>query len=255
MVQDTTTATYPDYRDIFELRGHSYHQAMARFPDARTNEFLNVIAKADITPGMAVLDVPSGGAYLSRFLTDVELIGLETSQTFAGLAKQRAEKVVLFDQSLFPLRDGCVDRVLSIAGLHHVENKQPVFEEMRRVAAKDGLIVVADVAEGSFVRSFLDDFVGRYCVTGHSGWYFGETTRSELNRAGLEILEDEVLDYEWLASDLDSLAEFCRLLFGMFHADTLTVAQGIQEYLGTRQHEQQIGLNWQLRCFVCSDFS
>ncbi len=251
MVQDITTESSAEYRDIFELRGHSYHQAMSRFPDARAEEFLNVIGAADISPGMSVLDVPSGGAYLSRFLADVELIGLETSQTFAALAKQRAESVVLFDQTRFPLRNACVDRVLSIAGLHHVENKQPIFEEMRRVTAEDGLIVVADVAEDSFVRKFLDDFVGRYCVTGHSGWYFGETTRTELDAAGLEVVDDKILDYEWYASNLVDLAEFCRLLFGMFHADTSTVAEGIQRYLGVRSQDRQAGINWQLRCFVC----
>lgn len=76
-----------DYRDIFDLRGQLYHQAMREHPDARINEFQSIIDEA----GMSVVDVPSGGAYLSRYLNEVELIGLETSQTFAQLGNEKGQ--------------------------------------------------------------------------------------------------------------------------------------------------------------------
>ena len=240
-----------DYHDIFELRGKLYHKAMRKFPDARANEFLSVIREARIVPGMTVVDVPSGGAYLSRHLGNVEIIGLETSQTFAKLAVERAKNVLLYENNRFPLQDACTDRVLSIAGLHHVKDKCEVFSEMRRILNPGGRILVADVAEDSFVRAFLDDFVGHYCETGHSGWYFGATTRSELHDAGLKIVDDKRLDYLWCAPGMDQLAEFCRLLFGMVRADTSTVADGIRDYLGIHELGDQVGLKWQLHCFAC----
>lgn len=251
--QDAAPADPPlDYHDIFELRGQLYHQAMQKFPDARSSEFLSVIQEAGIEPGMSVVDIPSGGAYLSRYLCDIELIGLETSQTFAQLANEKTPNALLFDNNRFPLKDASIDRILSIAGLHHVENKRELFTEMRRVLKPDGRIVVADVAEDSFVRDFLDDFVGRYCETGHSGWYFGDDTRAELHDAGLNIVDEKRLDYLWYAPDMEQLADFCRLLFGMVNADTDIVADGIRNRLGTRVTDECTGLNWQLHCFVCN---
>lgn len=251
MLDVTPSGSALNYSDIFELRGRLYHQAMREFPDARVNEFLSVIREARIVPGMTIVDVPSGGAYLSRHLSDVELIGLETSQTFAELATEKTQSVLLYEDNMFPLKDACSDRVLSIAGLHHVENKCEVFSEMRRILTPGGRVLVADVAEDSFVRSFLDDFVGRYSETGHSGWYFGDTTRTELHDAGFNIVNDKRLDYLWCASNINQLAEFCRLLFGMVRADTSTVADGIRDYLGIRELGDQVGLNWQLHCFAC----
>ena len=241
-----------DYRDIFELRGRLYHQAMRKYPDARVKEFQSIIREASITPGMTVIDVPSGGAYLSRYLHDVELIGLETSQTFAQLANEKIRNVLLFDNNRLPLKDASVDRILSIVGLHHVENKCMLFTEMRRILKPGGRIVVADVAEDSFVRDFLDDFVGRYCETGHSGWYFGADTCTELHDAGLNIIDAKRLDYLWYAPDMEQLANFCRLLFGMVKADTSMVADGIHNYLGTRGTNGCTGLNWQLQCYSCT---
>ena len=189
---------------------------------------------------------------MSRYLEEVELLGLETSQTFAQLGNENSPNVLLFDNNRFPLMDASIDRVLSIAGLHHVKNKRVLFAEMKRILKPGGRIVVADVAEDSVVRNFLDDFVGRYCETGHSGWYFGADTRTELNDAGLNIVTDKRLDYLWCAPNMEQLADFCRLLFGMVNTDTDTVANGIRDYLGTREHGGMTGLNWQLQCFSCT---
>ena len=91
-----------DYRDIFELRGRLYHQAMREHPDARINEFQSVINEADIAPGMTVVDVPSGGAYLSSYLEEVELFGLETSETFAQLGNEKIP-IVFRSEVIFKL--------------------------------------------------------------------------------------------------------------------------------------------------------
>jgi SAM-dependent methyltransferase len=240
-----------NYSDIFKLRGQLYHRAMQQFPDARAQEFINVLAEARIAPHMTIVDVPSGGAYLSRYLQDVHLIGLELTQIFAELAVEQRQDVLLYENDQFPLRSFSVDRVLSIAGLHHVEHKARLFREMRRILKPGGLVLLADIAEDSFVQHFLDDFVGRYSDTGHSGWYFGDSTRSELEEAGLEIVTDKPLNYFWCAPDINQLAEFCRTLFGMVRTDTRTVAEGIQDCLGVCEMGNQVGLNWQLHCFAC----
>jgi len=240
-----------DYSDIFALRGQLYHQAMQRFPDARAQEFQAVIAEADIATNTTVVDFPAGGAYISRYLDDVNLIGLEVSQIFVDLAKEQRQNVVLCTNDYFPLETASADRVVSIAGLHHIHDKGVVFAEMRRLLKPTGRLVVADIAEDSYVRQFLDVFVDRYSDTGHSGWYFGKSTRSQLEDAGFNIVGDKRLNYFWCADDIEQLAQFCRLLFGMVRADTATVAQGIHDYLGMQQSGNQASLNWQLHCFTC----
>ena len=71
MINITLSGTVNNYKDIFELRGRLYHQAMNDFPDARANEFLSVISEAGIKSGMTVVDIPSGGAYLSGYPAEV----------------------------------------------------------------------------------------------------------------------------------------------------------------------------------------
>ncbi len=239
------------YSEIFDQRGQLYHAAMQTYPDCRSQEFQSVIAEAAIQPGMTIVDVPSGGAYLGSYLREADLIGLETSYAFAQLARERTDKVLLFDEDAFPVTSGCIDRVLSIAGLHHVQRKRDFFAETCRILKPGGRAVFADVAEHSPVRRFLDEFVGRYCETGHSGWYFGDTTCRELVSAGFSINGDRLLDYQWVAADRHSLASFCRTLFGMVLADDATVLEGIGDYLGLQEGAKGASLNWQLHCFSC----
>lgn len=239
------------YSDIFDLRGRLYHQAMETWPDVREAEFLSVRDAADISCGMTVVDVPSGGAYLGKYLEQVDLISLESSHAFAALAGTRSSSVLTYAGAKFPLASGVADRVLSIAGLHHEENKEPLFSEMRRITRPQGKVVVADVGENSPVKRFLDEFVGRHCETGHSGWYFGDQTRGELANSGLKICSDRLLQYHWIASDPEQLAEFCRILFGMTLTDTATVLEGIEDYLGYERVNKGVGMKWELHCFIC----
>jgi SAM-dependent methyltransferase len=241
----------PNYQKIFDRRGKLYHQAMESCPGYRAEEFRAVLQEAGIAPGMTVVDVPSGGAYLADYLPDVTLLGLESSLAFAELARERTKTVLLYEDDTFPLAGGSVDRVLSIAGLHHIPEKRRIFAEMHRVLGPGGRVVLADVAADSPVRRFLDEFVGAYTDTGHSGCYFGDTTRRELQAAGFGIVKDSLLQYRWHGPDREQLAGFCQTLFGMVRADLDTVKQGIADYLGFHDHAGMCGLNWELQCFVC----
>ena len=247
----TTDGPVIGYEEIFDLRGKLYHQAMQAFPRAREEEFLNVIEHASIKPGMTIVDVPSGGAYLAPYLPGSNLISLESSHAFAEPAKNSTESVLTYKDNAFPLGRQSVDRVLSIAGMHHIADKQQFFSEVYRILKPDGLLVAADVAEGSPVRTFLDEFVGKYSDTGHSGWYFGDNTRREINNSHFEIVQDRLLQYHWRAPDKQQLVKFCRTLFGMVHADDDITEEGIGDYLGLKEDANGCRLNWELHCFVC----
>mgnify|MGYP001818105169 CR=1 FL=1 len=93
-----------EYGDIFDQRGQLYHEAMRSYPECRSQEFMSVIAMADIKAGMTVVDVPSGGAYLADYLDGARFIGLETSRAFAELARDRTDSVLIVENGQFPLQ-------------------------------------------------------------------------------------------------------------------------------------------------------
>ena len=56
-----------DYSEIFAQRAHQYHEAMQRDPRARDGEFLALLEDLS-SSAIDLLDVPSGGGYLSTYL-------------------------------------------------------------------------------------------------------------------------------------------------------------------------------------------
>ena len=57
-----------DYEKIFAERGAAYHGAMCRAPAARAAEFEAAVRLAEPKRGEYLLDAPSGGGYLERYV-------------------------------------------------------------------------------------------------------------------------------------------------------------------------------------------
>lgn len=57
-----------DYEKIFAERGAAYHRAMCRAPAARAAEFEAAVRLAEPKRGEYLLDAPSGGGYLERYV-------------------------------------------------------------------------------------------------------------------------------------------------------------------------------------------
>jgi cyclopropane fatty-acyl-phospholipid synthase-like methyltransferase len=99
------------YRDIFQKRGHLYHQVMTLHPRARAEEFHHVVRMADMKDGDIICDVPSGGGYLRHFVDQtVSVIHIETSEVFADLCRANgAINVLLATLEDIPIETGSVD--------------------------------------------------------------------------------------------------------------------------------------------------
>ena len=113
-----------NYEELFQLRGATYDGAMARFPEARREEFLNTIARAALAPGALVADVPAGGGYLARYLPEgCTWLGHEPCASFGHGATEQ-------DRDLLPLpwAEASIDAALSIAGVHHLDDKMPLSD-------------------------------------------------------------------------------------------------------------------------------
>lgn len=242
------------YRDIFQQRGRSYHQAMQKYPQARREEFMALISLADIERGQTVADIPSGGCYLANFLgTEVNLISVETCNNFVDSRDSVRNSEIIFCQTLkqIPLASNSIDRILSLAGLHHLRERKSVWQEFYHLLSANGSLCIADVRFDSQVGGFLNIFVDRYNSEGHRGLFLGDQTTIELTSVGFKVLQAMPLTYYWQFDSQESMVEYCRLLFGLNLANSQQILAGIRDYLGYKLTDGKYYLNWELYFLKC----
>lgn len=232
--------------DIFNARGAAYDRAMRRFPQARDREFAQAVEAARLPSGSVVLDVPAGGNYLEHHLPPTCLwVGHETSSGFGnhGMADHPGAATLL----PLPFQSDAADAAISLAGVHHLEDKIPFFSELYRVVKPGGRLVVSDVLENSPVAHFLDTFVGANNSTGHEGAYLDRHTADELRKAGWAIERTQVNDFYWQFSGLRNMAAFCHGLFDLRLCSLAATAAAIEKHLGVKRFPDGTrGMAWQL---------
>lgn len=238
-----------NYTEIFNQRGKSYEQAMRKYPLARIQEFTNIVQLADLEHGLTVCDVPSGGGYLKDFMQhNTHLISIDTSKIFFELLNQDEQSQIIHCPNLaeIPLSSNSVDRIISLAGLHHVESRLNFYQEAYRLLKNNGLFCIADVKTGSGVADFLNIFVDRYSTTGHQGDFLTITDQQYLEKAGFQVTFSDVMQYHWSFDSIEDMTSYCRQLFGMDKAKDEEVLQGIETYLGYQLIENKCYMNWEL---------
>jgi SAM-dependent methyltransferase len=242
------------YRNIFNQRGAAYHAAMTRFPGARDEEFAHIIAMADLLDGQRVLDIPSGGGYLRRHIPQsIALTCVETSREFAAhCAEIPGVRSLLRELHDTQLPSAAFDRIICLAGLHHVREKERFFAECARVLKPDGLFCIADAAVDSRTARFLDEFVHAHHSMGHQGDYISGATRSQLHAVGFAEIAGDARSYHWRFASTEAMTTFCTLLFGMDRATPVEALEGISQYLGYEQTSGGVVMNWELQFLACS---
>lgn len=231
-----------NYEDIFRERGGAYHRAMGRWPEARRDEFLIPVQRAGITAGAAVIDVPAGGGYLQRYLPEFcTWHGHEPCASFL-------DGPAAADTGLLPLPwpEHFADAAISVAGVHHLADKRPLFRDIHRVLKPGGRFVLADAHQESRVARFLDEFVGRHNSTGHRGDYLCDRTLTDLQDSGFAVRQSARTPYCWWFADRQQMGAFCRLLFDIRQVGDIEVADAIEEYLGLSRRDAEVGMNWEL---------
>lgn len=236
------------YSETFNLRGHPYDQAMQQFPHSRDAEFRRLFDVVDFSGIQSVLDLPSGGGYLARFLPDHCLLtSVDPSKPF-----QVSGDIMSVDLESLNLGFASYDLVVSLAALHHVDNKANFLRAISRALKPGGYFCVGDVAADSGISRFLDEFAGQYNGTGHSGDYL------EVDKpfpgfdpaGGMQIIEHVQKPCHWLFSSVPEMVEFCRLLFGLREISGQQIQKALQKYVGYSVTEDQVALEWELLYIV-----
>jgi SAM-dependent methyltransferase len=236
------------YRDIFQKRGHLYHQAMALYPQARIEEFDHVLRLAELKDGDIVCDVPSGGGYLGNCVDrTASFIHIETSNVFAILCRDNgASNVLLATLEEIPIESGAVDHVISLAALHHIDEKERFFNEACRILRQGGTLTIADVRAQSAVSEFLDGFVNEHNTMGHKGNYIHAHTHKEIAGCGYRIRGSWLIPFHWKWDSPQAMGRFCQLLFGIDKADSAQIVEGIRKHVGYSADDELCRMNWEL---------
>ena len=109
---------------------------MQLVPGARRREFSAALELIGLHWGGVLCDVPSGGGYLADHLPadlDLRLVAIDPSDVFARTWQDQRVEWHLAPLTKLPIQDSGVDALVSIAGMHHVDDRPAVLREMRRV--------------------------------------------------------------------------------------------------------------------------
>ncbi len=241
-----------DWKTAWNPRAHDFNYACVKYPRARDQETDPLVDLLQIVPGIDFLEVaPCGGTLLRRVKvrqpTGVTYYAVEPSDENAKDLPQYVSRVKNSDITSFKKEDGSVDRVGNLAGLHHTDPRDMFFTESYRVLRPGGILAAADVAIGSPVADWLNEFVNEHCSLGHEGVFFGdgEMTKS-LKAVGFSQTTEEIKQLFWRFRSPDEAIEFCQNLFYLDKADKKTILLGLDRYLGIEIDSDEVRIPWQL---------
>ena len=242
---------FKSYETIFDTRGDSYNQATAMCPNARYTERQLLLDKLNLKTGLSLCDIPAGGGYVvdgiaAKLRKTMDIICIEPSFNFAqGLHKHHPCIVSKFN--FIPFSNNSFDRVSSLAGIHHLDNKQLFFNDVSRILKSNGLFVVADVQIDTPPAFFLNDAVDRLTETGHDGVFLepGELTK-RLKEAGFKNITEESINFTWNFPNEKTLVQFCHQLFCLSKATYNEVKNEIDNALQVIINNEGAKLAWSL---------
>lgn len=240
-----------EYNDVFKTRAKSYASAMNLYKNVMLLEFQNAanILAEDLDSGL-VINVPSGIDRIEEFLPKtIKYIPLEINDEF--LKEDVDCKTIKCTLNLLPFDDCSVDRVLSLACLHHSTNEERrvFYKESFRVLKNNGRLIVGDVCKGSQQENWLNNFVDKYNSLGHKGRFFNEDDIDLIEKCGYKV-ETKILKYDWVFDSKEIMIDFCRKLFYLDKATDENIIHGIRDFFGVLPDADCFRLPWMLIYFI-----
>ena len=239
------------YSEIFSQRGKLYHMAMEKYPNARKEEFQHSLENVIFNDGDIICDIPSGGGYLAPYINkNCNLISIEFSNGFTD-QNTNINNCALTSPSKLPLKNNSINTTISIAGIHHHSNQQSFYSEIFRSLKSNGLFVLSDVQINSNIAFFLDNIVGKYNSTGHSGIYLSSKTKNELEKVGFHVTNMKLNKFSWIFDSLHDITDFMKIFFDLNNISHAKLLNYVQTILGIEKRNGKYHVGWSLMTFYC----
>jgi len=230
-----------DYDLVFSKRSAQYNFATKTYPHVLVNELRTAAEMVNAEKGAIVVNVPGACVDISPYL-DSSIIykPYETNAVFAAIAG-----VTHSNFGIIPEPDESVDKVVSLASLHHSTDQERAtfYKEALRVLKPAGTMIIGDVISGSPQDLWLNTFVNKY--NGHNGIFWSHDDVKLM--AGFTV-EVSVKKYRWTFNGMDEMVDFCRNLFGLEGASDSELVDGLKYYLGA----DETGFDWSLMYFIAT---
>jgi hypothetical protein len=179
-----------------------------------------------------VLNVPFEGSLLRQIQPDsnIEI----TLADFVVPDSLKDWNIVKTDYDLKNIPSAYFDVVLTIAGIHHLDDEEQLQFLMatRRVLKTHGQLLMSEVKEGSRTSRFLDQFVGKYTGSGHTGNYLKEDFVSVAAVAGYNTITRQTIVCPWVFPNEDVLFSWMCRFFGLTDISKTALLSQVEDILG-----------------------
>ena len=128
-----------DYNIIFTHRAKSYIYAIQTYPHVLDEEFGTAAAMCRLKDGETLVNIPGACENLREYIPKgVKYIPFETNDILAKMMDVSASTF-----SCIPCENESVDKVLSLASLHHLTNdeRRIFYKEVIRILRSSGIFV------------------------------------------------------------------------------------------------------------------
>ncbi len=237
-----------DYEKRFTIEKSKWYEiAMRTYPFAMKREFQIAAMELECEDGNRVLNIPGACVPINQYVAGIiEHLPFEINPKFASVVG-----LPVCSLKAIPIESGSIDRVLSLAALHHSskEERLEFLHECKRVLKPGGKLVIGDVKAGSKQASWLNEFVNTWNSAGHTGTFWTDEDCELFREVDLPV-SMKVHTYTWDFSSYIGMIDFCKYLFGLDLASSQQIAEGLMSYLQPYQDQTGWHLPWELVYFV-----
>jgi ubiquinone/menaquinone biosynthesis C-methylase UbiE len=146
----------------------------------------------------------------------------------------------------FSYSDNSFDLVLSLSGLHHLDDVPKFVHECLRILKENGSFIFSDVKRDSPVDFFLNEFVNKYNSLGHNGVFFTENSFNKFPLLQEKIIRTQYNQYPFVFKDKSEMLCFFSFFFGLDKANENIIYDGIRDILGLKSTENGLEVDWGL---------
>ncbi len=249
-------------------RWENYRLANSRFPSVRSLELAKQLELTNAKKGETIVEVGTGNGYLTFALAykvgkNGRIITYDYQKSNIDFVNENNKErlpITTINQTLdydFELADGSVDKVSTIATLHHYDDRskgtgiggrEKAIKEFYRILKKGGKLIIGDVAHDTTSQRYFDSIdVPKYCSPlGHPhDFLIKEQVILFCKKAGFKNIHFVIENVPWQFENDKEAQEFLRTI----HNSKCTPKESLEHAKKTRKYWTENGkfyLEWQL---------